>query len=149
MTETEFATLSRQVIDRIEEVLAACRTWGVESENRPQRGQFLPPSCPIARLWGKKAVKNGPLRPICSPTIPKSDRLLDGADIDFDLNRKGDGIFEVGFENGTKLVINSQALMRQNWVAARSGGFHFSQQQDAWIDTRSGPFFTAFMPRSR
>jgi hypothetical protein len=22
--------------------LAACRTWGVESENRPQRGQFLP-----------------------------------------------------------------------------------------------------------
>ena len=21
--------------------LAACRTWGVESENRPQRGQFL------------------------------------------------------------------------------------------------------------
>ena len=22
--------------------LGACRTWGVESENRPQRGQFLP-----------------------------------------------------------------------------------------------------------
>ncbi|MEY4561890.1 MAG: transcription-repair coupling factor, superfamily helicase, partial [Pseudomonadota bacterium] len=23
-------------------VLGACRTWNVESENRPQRGQFLP-----------------------------------------------------------------------------------------------------------
>ena len=118
-------------------------------KSAPARTVFAAFAAAKARLWGKKAVKNGPLRPICSPTIPKSDRLLDGADIDFDLNRKGDGIFEVGFENGTKLVINSQALMRQNWVAARSGGFHFSQQQDAWIDTRSGPFFTAFMPRSR
>ena len=30
----------------------------------------------IARLWDKKAVNIGPLRPICSPTLPKSDRLL-------------------------------------------------------------------------
>ena len=25
-----------------DEVLGACRTWGVESENRPQQRQFLP-----------------------------------------------------------------------------------------------------------
>ena len=36
--------------------LGACRAWGVESENRPQRGQFLPD---------------------LQPTIPKSDSLLD------------------------------------------------------------------------
>jgi len=30
----------------------------------------------IARLSGKKAVKNEPLRPICSQTLPKPDRLL-------------------------------------------------------------------------
>ena len=42
-----------------------------------ERTFWKPPSCPIARLWGKKAVKNGPLRPICSPTFPKSDRLLE------------------------------------------------------------------------
>ena len=29
-------------LDYAGRVLGACRSWGVESENRPQRGQFLP-----------------------------------------------------------------------------------------------------------
>jgi hypothetical protein len=50
--------------------LGACRAWGVESEKRPQQGQFLPAFGPIARLWGQKRVKNGPLRPFCSRRSP-------------------------------------------------------------------------------
>ena len=46
--------------------LAACRTLVVDSENRPQRTLF----CRIRRRmvvpWGKKPVKKGPLRSICS-----------------------------------------------------------------------------------
>jgi CyaY protein len=33
-------------------------------------------------------------------------------------------------------VINSQAPMRQIWVAARSGGFHFAERAGQWRDTR-------------
>ena len=35
-------------------LLGACRTWSVESENRPQRGQFLPNLQPHSRAMGQK-----------------------------------------------------------------------------------------------
>ena len=54
-------------------ILGACRALGVESENRPQRGQFLPTLQRHSGLWAQKAVNN-PLRSICSRR-PKSDRL--------------------------------------------------------------------------
>ena len=53
-----------------------CRTWSVESENRPQRGQFLPdlqPHSPAMRQKdGEKWIAAADLQ----PTISKSDRLL-------------------------------------------------------------------------
>jgi len=46
--------------------LAACRTLGVDSENGPQRGQFLPDSLPHSGTMGQEDGKNGPLRRIRS-----------------------------------------------------------------------------------
>ena len=34
--------------------LGGCRAWGVESENRPQRGQFLRDLQPHSRAMGQK-----------------------------------------------------------------------------------------------
>jgi CyaY protein len=62
----------------------------------------------------------------------------DAAGLDIDIERKGDGILELEFENGSKVIVNSQTPMRQIWVAARSGGFHFESKPDGWRDTRSG-----------
>ncbi len=36
----------------------------------PSEDSFCRICSPIARLWGKKTVKNGPLRPICSRRFP-------------------------------------------------------------------------------
>ena len=57
-------------------VLGACRTWGVESENRPQRDQFLPDLQPNRRAIGQKDGKKWAAAVNLQPTIPKSDRLL-------------------------------------------------------------------------
>ncbi len=69
-------------------VLAACRTLGVESENRPQRGQFLPDlqeemgvRAQFSRKLGSDPhfLKDGEKWTAAvdlQPTIPKSDRLL-------------------------------------------------------------------------
>ena len=46
--------------------LGACRAWGVASEKRPQRGQFLPDLQAHSSKWDEKPVKNGPLRPFRS-----------------------------------------------------------------------------------
>ena len=45
-----------------------------------------------------------------------------GADIDFD---NAGGILTLEFENASRIIINKQTPLKQLWVAARSGGFHF------------------------
>jgi len=56
--------------------LGACRTLGVESENAPQRGQFLPDSPPHSGAMGQEDDKKWAAAAHSQPTIPKSDRLL-------------------------------------------------------------------------
>jgi len=66
------------------------------------------------------------------------ENAASAADADIDIERKADGVLELEFENGSKVVVNSQAPMRQIWVAAKSGGFHFEVAAGGWRDTRSG-----------
>ena len=61
-------------------LLGACRTWSVESENRPQRGQFLPNLQPHSRAMGQKGGEKWTAAVDLQPTISKSDRLLDQSD---------------------------------------------------------------------
>ncbi|MGD9550591.1 MAG: biotin--[acetyl-CoA-carboxylase] ligase [Burkholderiaceae bacterium] len=56
--------------------LGACRTLGVESENAPRRGQFLPDSQPHSGAMGQEDGKKWAAAAHSQPTIPKSDRLL-------------------------------------------------------------------------
>ncbi len=61
---------------------------------------------------------------------------LEDAGLDFEL--PADGILEVEFDDGGKLVINRHGAAREIWVAARAGGFHFRHDGAAWKDTRDG-----------
>jgi iron-sulfur cluster assembly protein CyaY len=56
--------------------------------------------------------------------------------IDVDVEMKGDGVIELEFGDGAKMVINRHSAAREIWVAARSGGFHFRWDGQAWRDTR-------------
>lgn len=59
---------------------------------------------------------------------------LEDADLDFE--EPGDGILEIEFDDGGKMVINRHNTAREIWVAARSGGFHFRHDGSNWRDTR-------------
>ena len=66
------------------------------------------------------------------------DRLNDADVLDVECSRSGN-VLEIEFiDNGTKIIVNSQAPMRAMWVAARSGGFHYKRVGDEWINTRDG-----------
>ncbi|MFZ5485569.1 MAG: NAD(P)H-hydrate dehydratase [Pseudomonadota bacterium] len=56
--------------------LGPCRTLGVESENAPQRGQFLPDSPLHSGAMGQEDGKKWAAAAHSQPTIPKPDRLL-------------------------------------------------------------------------
>ncbi len=51
-----------------------------------------------------------------------------GADIDFD---SAGGILTLEFANGSQIIVNKQAPLKQIWVAARSGGYHFDYDADS------------------
>ncbi len=67
------------------------------------------------------------------------DRLNDEDVLDVECKRSGN-VLEIEFiDNGSKIIVNTQAAMQEIWVAAKSGGFHYRQQAGGkWINTRDG-----------
>ena len=68
------------------------------------------------------------------------DDWLQQGVIDIDTNRAG-SLVELEFPGGSKIVVNKQPPLREIWLAARNGGFHFKLVDGAWRDTRDGVEF--------
>lgn len=69
-------------------------------------------------------------------TLAHIEQVLEDADLDFET--PADGIIEIEFDDGSKIIINRHGVAREIWVAARSGGFHFKSQDGGWVDTKDG-----------
>jgi len=66
------------------------------------------------------------------------DRLNDQDVIDVECKRSGN-VLEIEFiDNGSKIIVNSQAFTKELWVAAKAGGFHYKHDGTSWINTRDG-----------
>ena len=64
------------------------------------------------------------------------ERNADADLIDVECSRSGN-VLEVEFiDNGSKIIVNSQAPMQEMWVAAKSGGFHYRHDGAKWRNTR-------------
>jgi CyaY protein len=61
----------------------------------------------------------------------------EAADLDIECSRSGN-VLEIEFANRSKMIVNTQAPMREIWVAARAGGFHYRFSDGRWLDTRDG-----------
>ncbi|EGF31990.1 Frataxin CyaY-like protein, facilitates iron supply for heme A synthesis or Fe-S cluster assembly [Oxalobacteraceae bacterium IMCC9480] len=56
--------------------------------------------------------------------------------VDVECSRSGN-VLEIEFvDTGSKIIVNSQAPMREMWVAAKSGGFHYKYDGQQWRNTR-------------
>ncbi len=64
------------------------------------------------------------------------DRMNDEDVLDVECKRSGN-VLEIEFlDNGSKIIVNSQAPLQEMWVAARSGGFHYKRVGAQWRNTR-------------
>jgi len=70
---------------------------------------------------------------------------VDASGLDIELSRAGN-VLTLEFADGARVVVNSQAPMKQLWVAARSGAHHY-EWQDGWRDTRDGTELFAALSR--
>ena len=70
---------------------------------------------------------------IADQTIEDIQDAIDnsGADIDYD---EIGGVLTLDFENGSKIIFSKQGPVKQLWMAAKSGGFHFdyNEEQNQW-----------------
>lgn len=58
-----------------------------------------------------------------------------GTDIDYSFNGP---VLELEFEDGSQIIINRHTPNQEIWIAAKSGGFHFSLQDGQWRSKRDG-----------
>ncbi|HBI68048.1 iron donor protein CyaY [Massilia sp. IC2-278] len=72
------------------------------------------------------------------------DELNDQDVVDVECKRSGN-VLEIEFiANGSKIIVNSQAPLKEMWVAARAGGYHYKRVGDEWRNTRDdSELFTA------
>lgn len=105
-------------------------------------GRKWPPRNVRARFWSVACpLSESEFLALAEAELTRIENIVetaaDEADADIEVNRTGN-VLTLEFDDGSKIIINSQAPMQELWVAARAGGFHFRRGDDGrWVDTRS------------
>ena len=77
--------------------------------------------------------------------LSRIDRSIEASEgLDSDLES---GILTITCPDDSRVIVNRQTPNREIWVAARSGGFHFTWREGEWRDTRSGDELFASLAR--
>ena len=81
-------------------------------------------------------------------TQEKLEDIFDESDLDIDLESSA-GVLTVKFENGSQLIFSRQEPLRQLWLAARSGGFHFDydEEENRWSNDTSDELLSEMLAR--
>ena len=66
------------------------------------------------------------------------EKAFDNDELDVECSRSGNVLTIEFVNNGSKMIVNSQAPMQEMWLAARSGGFHYKYDGQHWLNTRDG-----------
>ncbi len=74
---------------------------------------------------------------LADQVLQRIELAIDQQAEDADWCRSGN-VLEVEFDDGQKIVINRHDANQEIWVAAKSGGFHYAWQQQAWHSKRDG-----------
>lgn len=73
-------------------------------------------------------------RDLADQTIEDIQTAIDDSGVDIDYVESG-GVLTLEFENGSKIIFSKQAPVKQLWMAAKSGGFHFDydESKQKWL----------------
>ncbi|HEX8587589.1 iron donor protein CyaY [Pseudomonas sp.] len=71
-------------------------------------------------------------------TQEKLEDIFDESGLDLDLESSA-GVLTVKFENGSQFIFSRQEPLRQLWLAAVDGGFHFDYDEEGnrWVCDKS------------
>lgn len=72
---------------------------------------------------------------LADAVFARIELALDGSDGDIDYDSNG-SVMEIEFGDGSKIIVNRHVPNREIWLAAKSGGFHYSLQNERWFSER-------------
>ena len=75
---------------------------------------------------------------LAETALERISAALEECAADCDCETKGEGVLEMEFPDGSRIIVNRHAAAREIWVAARAGGYHFRWSGAEWRDTRDG-----------
>lgn len=84
---------------------------------------------------------------LAEAAMQRLEGALDGAGGDLDYELAAGGVLQIECPDGSQVIVNKQAAVQEIWVAARSGGFHYRWDGEAWRDTRGGEELFAALGR--
>jgi CyaY protein len=74
---------------------------------------------------------------LADAVFARIELALDGSNDDIDYDSNG-SVMEIEFTDGSKIIVNRHVPNREIWLAAKSGGFHYSIQDGNWFSQRDG-----------
>ena len=83
-------------------------------------------------------MNDSEFKTLSDAVLARIEQGLETSEADLDFSMVGDGVLEIEFDEGSKIVINRHAAQQEIWVAARSGGYHFGWDGQFWRNTRDG-----------
>ena len=83
---------------------------------------------------------------LAESTLRAIESGVDASEAEIEVTRAGN-VLTLELEDGSRIVVNSQAPMQQIWMAARSGAHHYAWDGSAWRDTRDGAELFAALSR--
>lgn len=72
---------------------------------------------------------------LADAVFQRIELAIDASDADIDYDSNGT-VMEIEFEDGSKIIVNRHVPNREIWLAAKSGGFHYSYQDGKWFSQR-------------
>ncbi|MCQ9327314.1 iron donor protein CyaY [Neisseria dentiae] len=69
---------------------------------------------------------------------------IDEGGWDFDCQLSGN-VLTIEAGDGTQIIVNRHTPNQELWIAAKSGGYHFAENNGRWLATRDGSEFFAVL----
>lgn len=87
---------------------------------------------------GSTAMNDSEFKVRSDAVLARIEQGLEASGAGLDCCLAGDGVLEIEFDEGGKMVVNRHAALQEIWVADRSGGYHFAWDGEQWRNARDG-----------
>ena len=74
---------------------------------------------------------------VAGQALDSIEQAMTSSEIDADTDFVSEGVLEITFSDGAKMVVNRHEVAQEVWVAGRTGAHHFFWSGSRWVDTRS------------